>query len=210
MAGGMFAEAVACALFVPVDVIKERRQVQADLGKYHYKSDLDAIKQIKATEGIRGLYRAYGATVLSFGPFSALYFTFYENIKGAVVKNDPATYLKKVNKEGEDGKKAAHTQDIGFFQSMLCSMLAGGVASVMTNPLDMAKLRLQVQRAGATPGDKKANDFHYKHLVDALYKIQRDEGGVKTLFNGSFARILYHVPMVAISMAVLEKVKPTI
>lgn len=30
-AGGMFAEAVACALFVPIDVIKERRQVQADL-----------------------------------------------------------------------------------------------------------------------------------------------------------------------------------
>ena len=25
--GGMFAEAVACSIFVPVDVIKERRQV---------------------------------------------------------------------------------------------------------------------------------------------------------------------------------------
>lgn len=27
--GGLFAEAVACALFVPIDVIKERRQVQS-------------------------------------------------------------------------------------------------------------------------------------------------------------------------------------
>ena len=27
MAGGVFAEAVACILFVPIDVIKERRQV---------------------------------------------------------------------------------------------------------------------------------------------------------------------------------------
>ena len=27
LAGGMFAEAVACILFVPIDVIKERRQV---------------------------------------------------------------------------------------------------------------------------------------------------------------------------------------
>jgi hypothetical protein len=34
LCGGMFAEAIACALFVPVDVIKERRQVQSNLGSY--------------------------------------------------------------------------------------------------------------------------------------------------------------------------------
>ena len=89
LAGGMFAEAVACAIFVPVDVIKERRQVQYNLKKYHYSNDIDAIVKIKQTEGVRGLYRAYGATVLSFGPFSALYFLFYENIKGLLVQNDP-------------------------------------------------------------------------------------------------------------------------
>ena len=31
---------------------------------------------------------------------------------------------------------------------MISSMLAGAIASSITNPLDMAKLRLQVQRAG--------------------------------------------------------------
>lgn len=56
---------------------------------YEYKSDLDAIRQIKMTEGVRGLYRAYAATVLSFGPFSALYFMFYEQAKGLIVNNDP-------------------------------------------------------------------------------------------------------------------------
>lgn len=99
----MFAEAVACALFVPIDVIKERRQVQANLKMYSYKSDLDALKQIKGTEGVRGLYRAYGATVLSFGPFSALYFMFYEKIKGMMVNNDVQSYLKKVKQQGDDG-----------------------------------------------------------------------------------------------------------
>jgi hypothetical protein len=67
------------------------------LNKYYYKNDIDAIKQIKNTEGLRGLYRAYGATVMSFGPFSAFYFLFYENLKGLLVLNDPETYLKKVN-----------------------------------------------------------------------------------------------------------------
>ena len=67
------------------------------MNKYYYKNDIDAIKQIKNTEGLRGLYRAYGATVMSFGPFSAFYFLFYENLKGLLVLNDPETYLKKVN-----------------------------------------------------------------------------------------------------------------
>jgi len=40
-------------------------------------------------------------------------------------------------------------------------------------------------------------------MVDAIFKIGRDEG-VRALYSGSFARILYHVPMVAISMGILE------
>ena len=93
---------------------------------------------------------------------------------------------------------------------MFCSMIAGGSASILTNPLDMAKLRLQVQRAGNNlKDDVKVNDFYYKNLLDALYKIGKNEG-VLSLLNGSFARIIYHVPMVAISMSILELVKPKI
>ena len=79
---------------------------------------------------------------MSFGPFSALYFMFYENIKGLLVENDARTYMKKIKKEDKESIEAAHTKDIGFFSSMFCSMIAGGSASIMTNPLDIAKLRL--------------------------------------------------------------------
>lgn len=97
--GGMVAEMVACAIFVPVDVIKERRQVQSNLKTFNYKGDIDAIRTVLGTEGFRGLYRAYGATVMSFGPFSAFYFLFYENLKGLLVKNDVDTYLSKIRRE---------------------------------------------------------------------------------------------------------------
>jgi hypothetical protein len=53
-------------------------------------------------------------------------------------------YIKKIKGGEEEGKKIAHSKDIGFLQSMMCSMLAGGLASTLTNPLDMGKLRLQV------------------------------------------------------------------
>ena len=58
-------------------------------------------------------------------------------------------------------------------------------------------------------GGGETNSFHYKNLLDAVFKIGKEEG-VRALFNGSFARILYHVPHVAISMGVLEQVKPKI
>lgn len=74
---------------------------------YKYNNDIDAIRKVLKTEGVRGLYRAYGATVMSFGPFSAFYFLFYEKMKGLFVKNDPEYYLKKVNRQDEESIKAS-------------------------------------------------------------------------------------------------------
>ena len=85
-------------------------------------------------------------------------------------------------------------------------MQAGVMASFLTNPLDMAKLRLQVQRAGKQGGGDKSQ-FYYKHMLHGVYRIAVDEGPL-ALFAGSFARCLFHVPMVAISMSIVEVVKP--
>lgn len=46
-------------------------------------------------------------------------------------------------------------------------------------------------------------------MLDGVYKIGRDEG-VKALFHGSLARIIFHVPNVAISMSLVEVFKPHI
>ena len=62
---------------------------------FNYTGDLNAIRQILNTEGVRGLYRAYWATVMSFGPFSALYFLFYEKLKGYFIANDAVSYIKR-------------------------------------------------------------------------------------------------------------------
>ena len=79
-----------------MDVIKERLQVQsvqmraassssssANNGtKFSpYRGSVDAFITICKNEGVmRGLYKGYGITLLSFGPFSALYFWFYEEV----------------------------------------------------------------------------------------------------------------------------------
>lgn len=119
---------------------------------YEYRSDFHAFREILKTEGAHGLYRAYGATVASFGPFSALYFMFYEYFKGYFVKNDAHAYLSRTS------ASAPVKQEIGFVQAMLCGMLAGAFASTLTNPLDMAKLRMQVMRAGKSGGGAPQNE----------------------------------------------------
>lgn len=89
----MFAETVSCVLWVPIDVLKERMQIQRVPGKggmsaegagVFYATGLQAIRETVRNEGILGFYRGYGATLMSFGPFSALYFMFYEEGKRAL------------------------------------------------------------------------------------------------------------------------------
>jgi len=79
--GGMFAETVACIIYVPVDVIKERLQVQSLMQRKSllYKGSYDAVQQIMKAEGVPGLYKAYIPTLLSFGPVRN-FFHHYERL----------------------------------------------------------------------------------------------------------------------------------
>lgn len=86
---GMAAETISCVLWVPIDVVKERLQTQQPAragGALHaadapYRGSVHALRTILASEGVRGLYKGYFATLGSFGPYSALYFAFYEQFK---------------------------------------------------------------------------------------------------------------------------------
>lgn len=51
---------------------------------------------------------------------------------------------------------------------MASSMLAGSLASILTNPLDMAKLRMQVMRAGKAGGGVNQSEQYYKHMLDGV------------------------------------------
>ena len=136
---------------------------------------------------------------------SAFYFMFYEYFKGFFVRNDAKTYIQRVKKEDIEKLKELKL-DISFKESMLCSALAGALASLITNPLDLVKLRMQVQRASESYRPDKAV---YRNLVQGLVLISKTEG-IFGLYKGSLARALYHTPTTAISMSILEFMKPLI
>lgn len=84
--------------------------------------------------------------------------------------------------------------------------LAGACASWLTNPLDLAKLRLQVQRSARARGDASESPFNYRHTAHALKVIAQKEG-VRGLFRGSTARVLFHTPATAVTVSLVEQFK---
>ncbi|KAG3114458.1 hypothetical protein PI124_g6370 [Phytophthora idaei] len=187
LGAGMTAEALSCVLWVPIDVIKERMQVQEQPSgasgaarKIYYRNTLDAVQTIARTERLAGLYKGYTATLLSFGPFSALYFMFYEKAKAFA-------------------QKRLDAEELPAQYTLASAAVAGATASFLTNPLDLIKLRLQVQRAYASEGTPAS----YRGIVDGLTQVIRMEG-VLALYKGAGARVAFHAPSTAITMSLFE------
>jgi len=194
LCAGLGAEAASCFLFVPVDVIKERMQVQSLGGPIYYRNTRDAVAQIiQGGEGLGGLYRGYWATLASFGPFSALYFALYEGIKS------------RVSGEGQQ-------QPMPLSTLLLVAGSAGAGASLLTNPLDLVKLRLQVQRGGGySDGPEKSHQAHrhYKGLLDGVRAVLFEEGW-RGLFRGAGVRMVFHTASTAISVSCFEECKASV
>lgn len=195
---GMFAELIACIIFVPVDIIRERRQIQVNVDSYKYKSDTDALKQIISKEGVRGIYKAYFATVASFGPTSALYFSFFEKFKGYFISNDKASYLKSI--------KDNNVITLTFNQSVICSIFASSLSSFITSPLDLVKFRMQIQRADKNYSKSSAE---YKNLLQGLYHVAKKEG-ISALYRGVQARVISMTPQGTIVMTLVEQLRPIV
>lgn len=93
---------------------------------YNYRSTWDAARTIVRTEGFGALYSGYKATIFRDLPFSALQFAFYEQ-------------EQKLAKDWVGG------HDIGLGLEVATAVSAGGIAGVMTCPLDVVKTRTQTQ-----------------------------------------------------------------
>lgn len=107
-----------------------------------------------------------------FGPFSALYFVFYERFKSI-------------------SRNASASETLSLPHLISSSAMAGALASFLTSPLDLAKLRLQVQRAHRHP--RPQDVLEYRGIVDCLQKAYGRDG-IPGLFRGAGARVLHFVP----------------
>ncbi len=168
---GLLAEAVSCVVWVPTDVMKERAQAS------RVASTPYTFSSILRQEGLRGLYRGYGATLASFGPFSAFYFMFVEKFKSL-------------------RRSQTNRTDLSFYELLPICATAGGAAAFVTAPLDLIKVRMQVERrTRESPG-----------FLPMMFRVLR-EGGIKALFRGGGSRVWFAVPNTAITMSIMESIQ---
>jgi hypothetical protein len=218
---GLGAEAVSCLVWVPIDVAKERLQSQPPTLPARYASSVDALRRIMTNEGVRGLYKGYWSTLGSFGPFSAVYFVFYEYF-ATVLKKWAASSSSSFS--GTLSKKDSNMTSRGEEQLSSAARFAialgagaGGnvIASLCTNPLELVKTRLQVQRAvlyrqaatiGAAAVHPKLYVYHYEGLRDGLTQMVKTEG-LRALWKGIGSRIAYTAPNAALTMGLFELFK---
>ncbi|KAL6075710.1 Mitochondrial carrier protein [Balamuthia mandrillaris] len=209
---GLVAEAVSCILWVPIDIIKQRLQVQISSptssssssasasSTYHsrnygYKNGFHALKTIVQREGVLGLYRGYGATLLTFGPYSALYFLFYERFKSLASSFSSSSYPSTA------ASFATTTLSLGWI--VACAGGAGALASLCTNPLDVAKLRLQVEESKK---EGKGGEYVTRNVMQGVRLLWKEEG-VRGLFRGAQARMAFQAPASTISLVAYEQFK---
>ncbi|KAF2402093.1 putative mitochondrial carrier protein [Trichodelitschia bisporula] len=132
LAGGFIADFAASPLYVPSEVLKTRLQLQGRHNNpffnsgYNYRSTAHALRSIVRTEGWGALFYGYKATLFRDLPFSALQFAFYEQ-------------------EQKLAKMWVGNRDIGLPLEILTGATAGGMAGVLTCPLDVVKTRIQTQ-----------------------------------------------------------------
>ena len=174
-AAGFGAQLVGSVAWVPMDVVKERLQIEGQMKvEEAYGGSLNALRRIVRSEGVAGLYRAYFVHQLTWAPFNGLYFMIYER-------------SKEIAKE--------HKIMPGYWESVV----AGVVASALTNPMDLVKTRLQVARSN--PGV-----FDYEGSWDCARKVMQREGFF-ALFDGCLARIVTLTPRLALAVTTYEMLK---
>ncbi|GLJ32764.1 hypothetical protein SUGI_0659810 [Cryptomeria japonica] len=132
---GLVSAIVAGFYFVPLDVVCQRLMVQGLPKMTKFNGAVDAVHKIFMTEGIRGLYRGFGMTLVSNSPASAIWWGAYGFAQHMIWRG--LGY-------GEDQEKKSPTHGNIVLVQATAGTLAGAAQTVLTTPLDTIKTRLQV------------------------------------------------------------------
>ena len=189
---GCVAQLCGSLAWVPMDVIKERLQIEGQVSTVeNFGGSWSAFRNIIRHEGVLGLYRAYWMHQLTWAPFNGLYFSLYEECKKYLVRHPITPTPEPTSSSGVDGVAKQSAVD-----KFICAVVAGSIASTATSPIDLVKTRLQVQRSNPAV-------FDYTGPLDATLKILKREG-VMALYDGVGARMLWLTPRLSITVTIYE------
>lgn len=167
---GASARSIAGVVLLPVTVIKTRFESEV----YHYRSMSEATRDIYRTHGMRGLYSGLIPTLIRDAPYSGIYLVFYVQAK---------RFVPERVKEGRHLVAANFT----------CGVVAGLLASLVTQPADVIKTHMQLSPA------------KFSSIATTVLLIAKEEG-VAGYFRGLVPRMLRRTLVTAMAWSFYEQV----
>ncbi|KAF4494332.1 solute carrier family 25 member 38 [Fusarium agapanthi] len=178
---GAVARTFAGFVLMPLTVIK----VRFESSLYSYPSIMSAANDIRRTQGWRGFFSGFGATAFRDAPYAGMYVLFYEMLKsrlGSLASKPVASG------EGPTRMQATLASSVNFTSAMF----AGAACSIVSNPFDAVKTRIQLQ------------PLEYRNIWHAWYKMVAHEG-IRSLWDGLALRMGRKAMSSALAWTVYEE-----
>lgn len=134
---------------------------------------INGIRAVISANGYKGLFAGFWATALRDAPFAGLYILFYEKLKVVLTNDQDKKHRSIVN--------------------MTAGITAGFLATLITQPFDMIKTRIQLQPS------------IYTSLISSTQKIIQSES-IFSLFRGVGPRLLRKSLSSAITWTIYEEI----
>ncbi|KAL2866235.1 citrin [Aspergillus lucknowensis] len=168
---GSLAGAFGAFMVYPIDLVKTRMQNQrtSRVGERLYNNSIDCARKVIRNEGFLGLYSGVIPQLIGVAPEKAIKLTVNDLVRGWFTNK-------------ENGK-------IKWFHEILAGGSAGACQVIFTNPLEIVKIRLQVQ-------GEIAKNVEGAPRRSALWIVRNL--GLMGLYKGASACLLRDVPFSAI------------
>ncbi|KAI5682593.1 hypothetical protein M9H77_03821 [Catharanthus roseus] len=176
--GGGLAGITAASATYPLDLVRTRLAAQRNT--IYYRGIWHALSTICRDEGVFGLYKGLGATLLGVGPSIAISFSVYESLRSVWHSQRP--------------------EDSTIIVSLACGSLSGIASSTATFPLDLVRRRMQLEGAAG-----RARVYN-TGLFGTFGQIMRNEG-FRGLYRGIMPEYYKVVPSVGIVFMTYETLK---
>lgn len=148
---GLSSAMAAQLVWTPIDVVSQRLMVQScnnssrnmipNMSCYKYNNGIDAFRKILYADGIRGFYRGFGISILTYAPSNAVWWTSY-SVAHRLIWGGFGCHLGKKDENGFGSFRPDSRAMVGV--QGLSAAMASGVSALITMPMDTIKTRLQV------------------------------------------------------------------
>ena len=209
LAAGIFADAISLGFYIPVDIVIQRLQLPELYGGNFNQ----IVNNMWSQGGVSTFYTGTGITIVTSAVSSGLWWFVYENLKDVLSKKrkEQTQVLSSNGNEKVDSVNILERKDndnsysvqyiikqlmLDSLPHMSAGFMAGIVATIISNPLDIVKTRLQT--AVDSGGGLEMS------ITAALFELIQQEGVIQSFRKGLLPKLITTAPLGVVSSIFYE------